>query len=86
MKNEKKMAILDRLVKDGSIDLAEALVLLETENNYATQFDDLGVSTFSVYEKISTPQPNPYLVTCTDSPLSKGMYGTIPNPIITNAQ
>jgi len=34
MNNDKKMEILNRLVKDGAIDLAEALVLLETEKEY----------------------------------------------------
>lgn len=43
--NEKKLEILNRLVKEGQIDLMEALVLLETEKEY--------------FPIINTPWPNP---------------------------
>lgn len=46
----KKMKILDRLVKEGAIDLGEALVLLETEKE----------TVFVPYEKNPSQPYRPY--------------------------
>lgn len=45
--NNKKMKILDRLIKEGAIDLNEALVLLETEKE----------TVFVPYDRNPYPQP-----------------------------
>lgn len=56
MKEEKKMAILDRLIKDGSIDLAEALVLLETEKEY------INIPALKNPFPFQTTTPDPYTI------------------------
>jgi len=71
MGNTKKMEILNRLIKDGAIDLAEALVLLETEKEYVYIPTQDVFKPFQPFQ--SDPWIQPYKVTFGTGTTNMGM-------------